>query len=467
MSKASTTTISDKVVDFETKLAKIVPSPGQKQDISQAYSKITLADFNKMMPQVDMRLVFAGVAHATPAPKNMILSSSDYLQHLSGLLQETEQATLQAFFVWKVVQAWGDRIDDPSLSSLKAFNAKLGGTETDQPEERWRKCVHNVNKDLGWITSRFYVNEDFSDSLKKTAKHIVDGIKVAFTKILADTTWMSPVDRKVAATKARKIQAKIGCPTTKPNVKDASSVEDYYRFNDLKIKKDTYFDNGVGVTLQQIRRQWTKAAGSPTDKGEWEMYSTTVNAYYNPAVNEIFVAAALLQPPVLYDQSLPSYVSYGSLGTITGHEISHAFDPIGSHYDANGTYNHWWSDQTAENFEDKAQCFVDQYSLYTVSGPRGDLNVNGNLTLAEAIADAGGAHAAFNAWKAGEQKMKSKYLPGLEKFTKEQVFWLSYGNFWCSKMKPEHALQVVHADPHAPKSARILVSWATHHSRSH
>ena len=188
------------------------------------------------------------------------------------------------------------------------------------------------------------------------------------------------------------------------------------------------------------------------------MTADTVNAYYNPAGNEIVFPAGIMQPPVFYDPSLPQYLSYGAFGAISGHELSHAFDSSGRHYDEIGNFTDWWDNQTVAAFQNKAQCFIDQYSEFTVLDPNGEaLHVNGKLTLGENLADAGGLSAAFLAWKRAEMKDPAQLLPGFQEITKEQVFFMSYANFWCGKIRPEVAVDFIYRDPHAPIRARILV----------
>ncbi|RMZ87480.1 hypothetical protein DV736_g5287, partial [Chaetothyriales sp. CBS 134916] len=455
-SDARSASLSRAVVEFESKLAHLVLASEQNSAVSPAYNRLPLADFANLLPQLDLKAVFQGVAKTTQRPDYLIVSSLAYLSHLSVLLQQTPLPTLQAFFVWKTIQQWSDRVEDERLSKLVLFKTRLGGTKTALPEERWRHCVHDISSDLGWIASRLYVNEGLPTGRKDTAANIVDDVKVAFYKILTDSTWMTLKDRHTAALKVRRIQAEIAYPTTKPNVGNPHSVKDYYGFDDLQLSKDTYLLNGVSTTRQQVRRQWTKAVGSPTDKHEWDLYSTAINPFYKYAVNTIFVPAALLRPPVLHNPSLPSFLSYGAFGPIAGHGISHAFDTVGAHYYTNGTYNDWWSDVTTAEYDRKAQCFASQYSSYTVPGPDGDLHVNGTLTLTEAIADSAGANAAFQAWKEHERNEKTQTLPGLNAFSNDQLFWLSYGSYLCSKVQPEQLQRNVLANPHAPNSVRIL-----------
>lgn len=184
------------------------------------------------------------------------------------------------------------------------------------------------------------------------------------------------------------------------------------------------------------------------------------NADYNPPGNEIVFPAGIMQFPV-FDVDVPQYLSYGAFASVAGHELSHAFDSTGRHYDENGNYTDWWTDATIKAFQQRADCFVNQYHNFTVEGPDGKkLHVNGRLTLGENIADAGGVTAAFSAWKRRAAETPNKDLPGLDFFTHEQLFFVNYANWWCGKTKKASAVQSIYTDPHSPKWARVLGTMA-------
>jgi endothelin-converting enzyme len=188
------------------------------------------------------------------------------------------------------------------------------------------------------------------------------------------------------------------------------------------------------------------------------MTAPTVNAYYSPQLNEIVFPAGIMQPP-MFGGDLPDYVSYGSFGAIAGHELTHGFDDNGAKYDANGRLRDWWDSSTTTNFDKKTQCFNKQYSEYFIIGPDGEkVHLNGKLTLGENIADAGGLNAAFKAWKAREAAsgQLNQRIPGLEEFSNEQLFFISYGNSWCEKSRPGQLMTQVYSDAHSPAKDRII-----------
>ena len=458
--RASSFNLSQAVADFEVQLSAIVPEREEPMNPGKAYNKMKMSEFETLLPQMSLEALTSELApsmYSANSADSVIVSSPDYIQKLSFLLHQTPKSTQQAFFVWKAIQRLADTVEHPAVDRLKQFNHKLRGAQADLPTERWRQCVREADSDLGWIMSKFFVAVQFPASSKAKAQEVMQHVKNTFAIILQHKTWMDENDRDIAVEKAKAIDEKVGYPTSLPNMLDSSSIASYY--TDLTVTESSYFGNKLSVAKFDVTKQWAKLS-KPTNKAEWDIYATTVNAYYDPSGNDIVFPAAILQPPIFYDSSVPNYLSHGSLGSIAGHEVSHAFDSTGSHYDKTGKLTEWWSNKTRHDFEKKAQCFIDQYSKFTVDGSNGSYHINGKLTLAESIADAGGVHAAFNAWKEHEASEPDKNICGLEGFSKEQVFWLSYGNWLCSKTTKERAVQRVFTDAHAPKPVRILVSPA-------
>ena len=230
-------------------------------------------------------------------------------------------------------------------------------------------------------------------------------------------------------------------------------------YESVPISSSAYFSNALAISKFDVHEEWS-AYGKPVDRDGWDMSVPTVNAYYNPPGNEIVFPAGIMQFPV-FDVNVPQYLSYGAFGSVSGHELSHAFDSTGRHYDQNGNYTDWWTKDTVKNFQERAECFVKQYSNFTVEGPDGKpLHVNGKLTLGENIADAGGVAAAFTAWQKRAAEKPNQDLPGLDHFTQEQLFFVSYSNWWCGKTRKQTAINSIYLDPHAPKWARVLGTMA-------
>ncbi|RMZ47503.1 hypothetical protein AFCA_001528 [Aspergillus flavus] len=442
------------VVSFEAKIADVTPDTQSQEDVTKSYNPRTIEETQSLLPQISMSDIISALAPSDYRSDRLIVGSPSYMKALSSILNDTPREVIDLYFNWKIIQTYADEIEDPKIQPLREFNNRLAGKDPQATEERWRKCIKSLDSSLGWTLSRFYVLDSFSEASKELGDQIVSDIKERFVYTLRQTSWMPSEVRDLAIKKVGNIVQKIGYPTKSPNVMDPGDVEKYYQR--LRVTNETFFENTVAAAKFDLHNEWSKL-GKPTDRNEWGMTAPTVNAYYNPPGNEIVFPAGIMQPPAFYGPSAPLYLAYGAFGAVSGHELSHAFDSTGRHYDETGNYTDWWDDKTVDAFEERAQCFVDQYSDFTAPEQGSEpLHVNGRLTLGENIADAGGIGAAYHAWKKHEQVSPDPQLPGLSKFTKEQLFFISYANWWCSKTTAEAARKAIYNDPHAPKPARII-----------
>ncbi|KAB8212336.1 hypothetical protein BDV34DRAFT_231853 [Aspergillus parasiticus] len=442
------------VVTFEAKIADVTPDTQSQEDVTKSYNPRTIEETQSLLPQISMSDIISALAPSDYRSDRLIVGSPSYMKALSSVLSDTPREVIHLYFKWKIIQTYADEIEDPKIQPLREFNNRLAGKDPQATEERWRKCIRSLDDNLGWTLSRFYVLDSFSEASKELGDQIVSDIKERFVYTLRQTSWMPSEVRDLAIKKVGNIVQKIGYPTKSPNVMDPGDVEKYYQR--LRVTNETFFENTVAAAKFDLHNEWSKL-GKPTDRNEWGMTAPTVNAYYNPPGNEIVFPAGIMQPPAFYGPSAPLYLAYGAFGAVSGHELSHAFDSTGRHYDETGNYTDWWDDKTVDAFEERAQCFVDQYSDFTAPEQGSEpLHVNGRLTLGENIADAGGIGAAYHAWKKHEQVSPDPQLPGLSKFTKEQLFFISYANWWCSKTTAEAARKAIYNDPHAPKPARII-----------
>ncbi|OQE20033.1 hypothetical protein PENSTE_c014G01737 [Penicillium steckii] len=450
--------IAESVVAFEKKLANVTPDTQTQEDVTKYYNPRTIKETESLLPQISFADIITKLAPHDYKGDRLIVGSPTYMEALSEILNDSPRETVSFFLQWKLIQHYAKYIEDDKVTPLHQFENELAGKDPEATQERWRTCISHLDESLGWSLSRFYVLGAFSEDSKKLGDQIVSDIKERFIFTLGQTSWMSPEVRKLGIEKVENIVQKIGFPTKSPNVLDAQDVEKYYQ--NLEVANSTYFENEVAVSKFDLHNEWFKL-GKPTNRDEWDMTAPTVNAYYNPPGNEIVFPAGIMQPPTFYGPKAPLYLAYGAFGSVSGHELSHAFDSTGRHYDEIGNYTDWWDNKTVAEFEKRAQCFVDEYSEFTVEGPGNKkLHVNGRLTLGENIADAGGIGASFHAWKKHDEAKPDLHLPGLSNFSKEQLFFVSYANWWCGKTTKEAAEQAIFNDPHAPKSARIILTMA-------
>ncbi|KAK9447088.1 uncharacterized protein V1518DRAFT_407380 [Limtongia smithiae] len=446
------TDIAKQVVTFEANLSKIGLDLEDLFDGSKTYHPYTLTRVQTMMPSIEFPFLIQSMTNSPSMPSFVVVTYPQYLIDLNTLLGETSRETLQTYFLWKTIEVLGGHLSESTIRPVTEFRNRLRGIDPSVRPERWTSCVGEVDSLTGWILGRYYVQAAFSPRAKKMGEDIIIGIKNAFVDKLNVLPWMDVKTKGVAIDKVHNIVQKIGYPDQSPNVMSAESLAAYYK--DMTISPTAFFENYVSARELAAKEEWA-SLGKLTDRAAWDMTPSTVNAYYNPPLGEIVFPAGILQPPV-FSEHQPSYMNYGAFGAVAGHELSHAFDNQGREYDEYGRLHDWWSPSTSSEFDSRAQCFVDQYSEYSVIDETGAvLHVNGKLTEGENIADNGGIAAAFSAWKAEEAINPSPVLPGLN-LTKEQIFFMNYGRWWCGKTRPGTAAQRIYTDPHSPSFVRVL-----------
>lgn len=443
--------LAESIVKLEKDIAAITPSLSQLRDVTKTYNEMSLKDTAKLAPQLGLDKVLKALVPSNYTIDRMLTAYPEFLSNVSQILTDAKSDTIKGFIQWKIIQSLASSVDAPELKPWTQFNNKLGGRDPDATTERYRTCLAAADSGLGWILSRFYIEAAFSAKAKELGNQVILDIKDVFSGRIDTADWMDQDAQKVAKEKVKNIVQKIGYPEQSPNVTNPQALKDYYA--NLNIST-SYFNNTLEVRRFQINESWSQL-GKPTDKSTWGMTASTVNAYYNPPYNEIVFPAAIMQFP-LFGEDLPNYINYAGFGAVAGHELSHAFDNNGRLYDLNGYLKDWWSNKTIEEFTKRADCFVQEYSNFTVQGTNGTIHVNGEQTLGENIADAGGLSAAFSAWQSRTKDQPDLHLPGLDFFTTEQLFYVAFGNVWCSKYTPEALTQRVIGDEHSPNMWRIM-----------
>ncbi|KAI0596064.1 peptidase family M13 [Biscogniauxia sp. FL1348] len=454
--KAAASKLSKAVIDLEKKIAEVTPPAEQQNDITIYYNIATIDDAGKVGPALGLDKVFKGLFPEGYNNDTLQLTFPEFIGNVSEILTNTPKSAIQSYLIAKVIFQYASYVEGPEVESVNSFGKILSGIDPDTTTERWKTCIDAASSTVGWILSRFYVEAAFSEKAKQYGDDIIVDIKEQFISKLKGLDWMDDGVKKLAENKVNNIIQKIGYPTASPNIMDPQVLQDYYK--DLVIT-DSYFDNAAAAIAWGANRTWSSLS-KPVDRDAWGMYAPEVNAYYNPSGNEIVFPAGIMQFPI-FSVDLPSYVSYGSFGAIAGHELSHAFDNSGSHFDENGKYADWWTNSTLEEFEKRTECFVKQYDNFTIDGKDGEpLHVNGGLTLGENIADAGGLSAAFGAWQQNRNATFDTSLPGLDYFTHEQLFYVFFGNLWCGKIRQEALINQVQGDVHSPGKYRVLGTLA-------
>ncbi|KAG0049846.1 hypothetical protein BGZ83_005339 [Gryganskiella cystojenkinii] len=447
--------VAKNVVAFEIQLSNIGTNLTDMYNPTGIYNPMTIDQLGSMTPSIDWNLVFDKTLPSdVHSLAQIIVTSPSYQEKLETLLQQSESKSIQNYFVWKLILKRAASLSTEFSKPLRVLSGAMTGVSSNATTERWKECVQTVDTNLGDLSGHYFVEETFKDTTLEQMSEMIESIRSTYREDFPKLDWLDNTTREGALQKLNAIQGRIGYSTEDPDIKSSQSLDEHYK--DVKIDDKDYYGNLVRA-LTWTAQKGLSNLGKPVNKKSVLFVPQTVNAYYSAFQNQIFFPAGILRPPFFQPEN-PEYLNYGAIGMIAAHEITHGFDNRGHLFDADGKLVDWWTNATTAAFNNKSQCFVKQYSSYTVNGPDGkDYNVNGALTLAENIADNGGLKQAFNSWQARSlsKANNNQKLPGLEKYTPEQLFFMSFGRMWCAKMRPELFLGTVLTDTHSPPQWRI------------
>lgn len=443
------------VVAFERKLAQAsLDLDVMLQDPIATYNPVPLANLTDTLHQFDFPTYFTTFTPRT-YPDRVILTYPSYAKSLSEVLNSTSSNVIEAYLVSRALLELSPYLgpDTPSWQAQRALYEALTGIKKGAVGDRGEYCVNKVEQTLGFAAGRFFVEKKFSGDSKAKGTQVIVDIVNAFKRSLSDLDWMDKKSAKAASEKANAIRIKVGYPVS-PDTENPASIASYYRT--VNIDKEKFLENMLSASSSEVFKKWLYL-GKQRNLNSWEMFPTTVNAYFNPPSNEMVFPAGILQPP-FFSKDWPGYMSYGAFGHVAAHELTHAFDSAGRLYNQDGKLEQWWTNSTSEGFQKKQECIVNQYSKYTVEDPKGGrVPVNGNLTSGENIGDTGLVQA-YRAWQhqydKGLEEGTEYNLPGLS-FTKEQLFFISFARIWGRVMKPEAAVRRIRTDPHSPAQYRV------------
>ncbi|OAQ26349.1 zincin [Linnemannia elongata AG-77] len=442
------------VVGFETQLAAIGTELVDQYDPIKANNPRTVAQLSNLVPSIDWALLLAeilprGVTNTRP----IVAQSPQYLTQLQVILQTTTLSTLRHYITWVAIKGFGPNLGLPYRRPLQFLKAAIAGTSPDLLPIRWRECVTVVNTNLGDMAGHFFIQKFFKGNSRHAAISIIDSLLQTYAQIFPTLSWLDDPTRVGAIQKINAMQKLVGYTTSGPDVASSISLQSYY--SNLTISKSDHFGNQLRYAVWEKTREKSQL-DQPVNQKKMRDPPQTVDAFYDGQSNHIIFPAGILQPPFFHVDN-PEYLNYGAMGVAAGHEITHGFDNIGRNYDYTGRVKNWWTNETEKAFNEKSQCFVNQYGNFSIKGPDGkNYNVNGQLTLAENIADNGGLKQAYRTWQSRFQSDPSGFtyknfkLPGLEKYTPDQLFFISFGRLWCSKERPEWLMQLIRGNAHPP-----------------
>ena len=427
---------SQKVMDVETALAKVSMDVTAQRDPNNVYHPMTKAELAKLAPDVRWEQFFASAG--VPQILELNVTNPPFFKELNALIAATDLETIKVYLRWQLLNATPGYVlpDKIDAEDFDFYSRKLRGQP--QQRERWQRCVAATDGALGEGLGQIYVKQEFPAASKASTLAMVHNIEAAMDRDIDAVDWMSQTTKLKAKEKLHFVANKIGYP-------------DRWRdYSSLRIARGDAFGNQKRAAEFENRRQFAKI-GQPIDRGEWEMSPPTVNAYYDPGMNNINFPAGILQPP-LYDPKASDAENYGHIGAIIGHELTHGFDDQGRLFDKDGNLADWWTKEDADHFQAGSACLVHEYGSFTAVD---DVKVNGRLTLGENTADNGGMRLAYLALI---EELKQRGVSPQQKedrLTPIQQFFLSFAQNWCGDTRPAQIRLQVQTNPHAPEMFRV------------
>jgi putative endopeptidase len=420
------------VMDIETAFAKATLTKVEQRDPYKLYHKLTVQQLQVLTPSFrwDTYLSNSGA----PAISAVNVTEPKFFQEMQTLLKSRSLQDWKTYLRWHYAHDKARYLSVPFVQAdFDFYRAHLRGVKQMQP--RWKRCVAYVDRDLGEALGKEFVEKTFTPETKERTLATTKQIESAMESEIKQLAWMSDTTRARALDKLHGIVNKIGYPD---KWRDYSSV---------RIARDDFLGDVDRATEFESLRQLAKI-GKPVDRGEWQITPPTVNAYYDPQLNDINFPAGVLQPP-LFDPKMDDAPNYGNTGSTIGHELTHGFDDEGRKYDAKGDLHDWWTKQDAAAFNKRAGCVVNQYAQYTVVD---DIKINSKLTLGEDLADLGGTLLAYIAWKHVTQDTNLQPIEGL---TPDQRFFIGMAQWACGDERPENKRLNAATNEHSPDEFRV------------
>lgn len=418
------------VMKVETALAKVSLSQTELRDVEANYNKMSLADFEKNYPNVQLTKRMNAQGVDSKYFQTMVVGQPSFVKGANDVIASLKPEEYKAYLEWDAIISSASYLSDEiAEANFDFFGKTLSGRKEMQP--RWRRCTSQVESQMGEALGKMYAEKYFPESSKKRMEKLVKNLQIALAERISAQDWMTDKTKVAALEKLMTFYVKIGYPDT------------WTDMSELNIDPSkTYYEN-----VRECSRFWTKhnldkKVGKPVNIEEWQMYPQTVNAYYNPTTNEICFPAGILQYP-FFDPTADDAFNYGAIGVVIGHEMTHGFDDQGSHYDKDGNMSDWWVKSDVENFNKKGQQYAEFFSKIKVLP---DLNANGQLTLGENLADHGGLQVAWYAYK---NATKTNPLPVIDGFTADQRFFLAYAGVWAANITEQAIRSQTKSDPHS------------------
>ena len=423
---------AEATLKIETVLAKASLTRVERRDPHKTYHMETIAELGKLAPSIDWPLYFK--VQGAPGVASVNVAQPEFMKAVEAELGTEDLGALKGYLRFHLLTAAAPYLAHPyEQANFDFYSKTLRGVPAMPP--RWKTCTRAVDRSLGEALGQEFVRRTFSADTKAKTQRMTEQIETAMQHEIEGLDWMSPATKAEALRKLHAIRNKIGYP------------EKWRDYSALEVKPDDYMGDAMRSYRFENARRWAKL-GKPVDRDEWGMTPPTVNAYFNPQMNDINFPAGVLQPP-LYDPKEDDAPNYGNTGATIGHELTHAFDDEGRQFDAKGNLRDWWTPEDAKGFEDRINCVRDQYAGYVIVD---DVHITSKLTSGEDVADIGGTLLAYIAWK---KQTEGLTLAPADGFTPDQRFFVGMAQWACENQRPENLRVSAVTNPHSPGFARI------------
>ncbi len=426
---------AERVMALETRIAAGHWDKVTNRDPVKTYTLLDRPGLEQLAPGVDWAAYLAGMQAPARTLDQVVVRQPDHLRSISSALAEVPVETWRDWLAWHLVHAHAPYLSAAFVAeNFDFYGRTLSGVPKNR--ERWKRGVSLVEGALGEAVGQLYVERHFPPHAKERMVELVDNLVEAFRQSLSAVPWMGAATRAEALTKLGAFTPKIGYPDT------------WRDYSSLGIDAGDLLGNVKRATAFEVDRDLAKLGG-PVDRGEWFMTPQTVNAYYNPGLNEIVFPAAILQPP-FFDVDADDAVNYGGIGAVIGHEIGHGFDDQGSQFDGRGELRNWWTDSDRAAFQERADALIAQFGVLETRDAPGH-KVNGALTVGENIGDLGGLTIGYSAYRIS---LGEHPAPELDGYTGPQRFFIGWAQVWRGMSRPEEAERLLAVDPHSPMDLR-------------
>jgi len=426
---------AETVLAIETRLAKASLTMTEQRDPQNLNHPTTVAGMEKMLTHFSLA-EYVAAAHARAAGKVDDMEPK-FFAEFNSLVADTPIDQIRTYLRWHLLHAYaGTSLPESFDHENWYFYAHiLNGAEKEQ--DRWKRCTSRVDHELGEALGQVYVAKYFPPAEKQRTLEMTLAIEQAMGRDIDGLDWMSPATKAKAKEKLHAVMNKIGYP------------EKWRDYSKLKIVRGDDLGNAMRAQEFETARDLAKI-GKPVDKNEWQMTPPTVNAYYDPQMNNVNFPAGYLQPP-FFSGKEDDAANYGDMGSTIGHELTHGFDDEGRQFDKDGNLKDWWTKNDEQKFNERAECMVKQYdAIEAVPG----VHLNGKLTLGENLADLGGLWLAWMAWQSKAEAAHIDMTAKMDGYTPDQRFWIAYAQQWCTQTRPEQLRTQAESDPHAPAEYR-------------